>query len=124
MGVETINRVGPRTAAACPWCGAGTALEPIGDGLGNVALTCTACGCKGPAMPIRDEFAAADQAAVARWSSRSSPAARLAPDAVERIARAVAVHRLLHGAGGTGSAVPVRIDDLVALLRAANVPLA
>lgn len=123
MSAEIANQMTPRAAAACPWCGSGTALAPRGDGLGNMVLTCTTCGCKGPPMPITGEFEAADRAAVARWSIRPAAQARLGPDAIERIRRSFAVQSLLYGADRPETSVPVQMGDLAQLLQAANVRL-
>ncbi len=124
MTAETINRMTPRSAAACPWCGAGTALMPTGDGIGNMVLTCTACGCKGPPMPITGDFADADLAAVTRWSIRPAMPPRIGAEAVDRIRRCCAVQALLHGPDEIDASVPVRMGDLRQLLQAANVSLA
>ena len=61
-----------RSAAPCPWCGPGTELVLRGDGLGALAVWCTACGSKGPNAKVEDGFSAADEQAIAKWSSPRS----------------------------------------------------
>jgi len=103
-----------RVISACPWCGDGTELSILGDGLGGLFVMCTNCGCRGPAAPIEKEFSEAREMAISRWSSR---APRVAPDVVERLTRATAMAALLNGGDLKHDAeVSVQHADLKKLL--------
>ena len=108
-----------RMVSACPWCGSGTPLTFVGDGMGSIALTCTACGCKGPPMPIEGDFKDADERALSRWSHRARAARRTEPDTLQRIERAIAVQRILHEELHPEACVPIRLSDLQKLMHAA-----
>lgn len=108
-----------RTAGSCPWCGSGTELAIEGDGLGNLRLACTACGCKGPPAPIADDFAAADIAAITRWSTRPAVARPVSRDVLERIRLSIGFETSVAGPAAARVHVPIKLADLNQLLEAA-----
>lgn len=123
MASETSPR---RQTAACPWCSDGTLLQLKGDGIGGMSLWCTQCGCKGPTVPISDDFEAADEAAISRWSTRqvgevAAPRPRIAEDTIGRVRRTIELQVLLNGGPLPDDAgIPIRAGDIRQLMRAAG----
>lgn len=120
MSMEGPRQLPQRAAAACPWCGSGTPLALAGDGMGNVTLCCTVCGCKGPPMPISGDFAEADEAAIVRWSARKRHQPPINAEILARIERSVAVARFVHGEDYRSASISMRLDDLISVLSAVN----
>jgi hypothetical protein len=113
----------PRIVAACPWCGSGTPLSVVGDGMGNQSLCCTACGCKGPPTPIGGDFVVADEGAISRWSHRSAKPCQVDPAVSKRIRHAVAFQALLGERLSPDTNVSLRLADLDHILKAAGAPI-
>lgn len=104
----------PKIVAGCPWCGDGTHLTVKGDGFGGVSLSCLKCDCRGPAAPIQDDFAAADDLAIVAWSNRSA----IDPEVLGRVKSALDLAAVLNGGRALGATeVPVRFSDLVQIIR-------
>lgn len=105
-----------RVVASCPWCGPGTELQVRGDGYGGVAVACTKCGAAGPPALVEEDFNAADQAALARWSARH---ADIEAELLERIRLSKDMASLLSGGKlSDETEVSVRYGDLRDLVRA------
>ena len=102
--------------ASCPWCKSIESLSLAGDGLGGVTVRCTACGCKGPAASIGDDFEAADDAAVARWTNRPKDFAWRDREILDRLDDSVRLYVLLYEEPMENSTVSVPYHDLKRLL--------
>lgn len=130
MKSEDVTEEAPprRRAAACPWCSDGTLLQLKGDGLGGMSLWCTQCGCKGPTVPIADDFDLADEAAISRWSVRRDSNAgappKLPAGVFERVSRSVELQKLLSGGALPDQAgISIRAGDLRHIMQAVGARL-
>lgn len=91
-------------------------MEVRGNGLGQLAMTCTQCGSSGPSVGMAGiDFDQADERAVTLWAGRRQQR-QVAPDLLHRIGMAVRLHSLTSQLA-PDSTVGLAWSDLELLLR-------
>lgn len=90
------------------------------DGMGGVALWCSACSAKGPTAIVSDTFDAAESEAVRIWSTRPAPRRLVAGATVRRLSEAINFSGFGLTATLTDRLVEVRLSDLQQVVAAAR----
>jgi PST family polysaccharide transporter len=118
MAENDLTAPGSRTVPSCPWCGPRTILTVRHDGLGSAALSCTACGCRGPTAEVGSDFAAAEERAIQLWTVRVATLPAVSPTVLERIRTSASLARVVAQRDGTDIFAEVRIADLQEIIKA------